>query len=300
MHGEASVGDEMQQEAVYEGADEGHAEDMQPESEAEPAPYSQAPRTPEKQDQAPQSQEKEDDSDDGWGAWSSEGKVAKPPKEPPPAHLLHSSHSGRVESPSTSLPGGVKRQLTPTPKPMAKQRPVVTPPKELPENSQKRARWAVKEEIFEVSEDEEDVSVPPSVKSELMLELSVAKVKYTQKSILSCFRNGWPLEKLYNDLKNGEVSPTDDRRMVLDVVRRYNCGMAEYFSLDNRRLYVLKWYQENCKKEVKLTARIHEWNPLFDKLLNSLRHRQAAGLPDDVIIKKNPGRGFQARNAASW
>eukprot|EP00973_Karenia_brevis_P052996 7367164-Karenia_brevis.AAC.1 len=49
-------------------------------------------------------------------------KIAKHPKDSPPAHLLHSSPSGGDESSSTSLPGEVKRQLTPTPEPMARKK----------------------------------------------------------------------------------------------------------------------------------------------------------------------------------
>ncbi len=60
------------------------------------------------------------------------------------------------------------------------------------------------------------------------------KIRFTQDSISSVFKNGNTLESTVNDLKSGKISPTD-----FPPIRIFEKG-GEMYSLDNRRLNVFQ------------------------------------------------------------
>ena len=151
----------------------------------------------------------------------------------------------------------------------------------------KRSRSAVKEEAIipaiEVKGDVIDLSdeepIQPYVDLDPMLasdpvftrapgpeclhKVPVAWLEYSQVSITNCFRDGQPLEKLYTDIMNGIVDPTEDPNMILTVMRRWQCGKAIYRSINNRRLYVLKQIARDHNPDLCVTVKIKEWDAVL-------------------------------------
>lgn len=106
----------------------------------------------------------------------------------------------------------------------------------------------------------------------------VKMLRFTQKSCAPTFRGGKykhrPLQDFIDGLKAGEDNPIKDDWITLDVVKHVSTG--NLWSLDNRRLYCLKKFQEHLDcldpsgtgKPVEVAVNIYEWVPAHDKLLD--------------------------------
>merc|ERR1712187_964713 len=91
---------------------------------------------------------------------------------------------------------------------------------------------------------------------EVML-LPVRALKYTQQNIGPNFQDGRPLNQLVADLQSGKVDPA--RHLCLEVVKRWERGEEVLYSLDNRRLYCLKQFQDLIEMDVLVQVRLYEW-----------------------------------------
>ena len=98
----------------------------------------------------------------------------------------------------------------------------------------------------------------------------VDKIYYTQKSCGPRFLGGpyagRPLEEAIADLESGIIDQLRDEWLVLDVVKRGN----RLQSVDNRRLYCLKMWQQRHPSNKKVLARIRMkvWDTLFGRYMS--------------------------------
>ena len=60
-------------------------------------------------------------------------------------------------------------------------------------------------------------------------------------------KNGWPLQKLIDELNSGEVDPLRHPDVELEVVRKLYGRHYRYYSNDNRRLYYLEKHQQRVQ-----------------------------------------------------
>ena len=74
--------------------------------------------------------------------------------------------------------------------------------------------------------------------------------------------------------------------MVLEVIRRN----GEYYSTGNRRLKVLKMFQEESEHQILVTCRVFPWHPAYGRFMERYAERQRSGLTDedDIPVRKAP------------
>ena len=108
------------------------------------------------------------------------------------------------------------------------------------------------------------------VKQEPVEEITgpVQQLLYSQWTCSSRFRGGPYAGRLLHeaiaDLTSGNLDPLQDDWLVLDVVRRN----ARLFSVDNRRLFCLRsWQQQEPERKVLARIRVREWDPVFDRFM---------------------------------
>jgi hypothetical protein len=115
-------------------------------------------------------------------------------------------------------------------------------------------------------------------------EVYVDQLEYTQASCGKCFKNGWPLQKLIDELNSGEVDPLRHPDLELEVVRKLHGRHYRYYSNDNRRLYCLKEHQQHVEpRKVRVSAKLYDWSPAFDRCLDRVPERERANLSRDYI-----------------
>lgn len=105
--------------------------------------------------------------------------------------------------------------------------------------------------------------------------IKVSKLRYTQEKMSNYFRDGKSLDALVDSLKSGQVS-TSSAFLKLNVVHWPQKG---YFSIDNRRLWCLKRFQESERERVCVAVRVFPLSKEFvdhmtshPKYLSFLRH----------------------------
>lgn len=80
----------------------------------------------------------------------------------------------------------------------------------------------------------------------MVLELSPSEIRYSQNSMRSRFRNGNPIEETLRKLLSGKIT-------VVDIPRiRVAEKDGKYYSMDNRRLYVFKRFEEKKGTKIKV------------------------------------------------
>ncbi|CAJ1404526.1 unnamed protein product [Effrenium voratum] len=88
--------------------------------------------------------------------------------------------------------------------------------------------------------------------------MPVDEVFFTHGQVSPQFRNGGSLTQLLGDLRRGRLLPQTDPRLRLDVVK-----LAKVRSVNNRRLWVLKEFQQELRRHrpksdtVKVAVRLH-------------------------------------------
>ena len=104
----------------------------------------------------------------------------------------------------------------------------------------------------------EPAEPPPSLYRgwRLECEIPVRELRYSQRTCGSHFRCGRRCEDLVRDLHAQKVDARTSNFLVLDVIRkRDRRGRNVLWSLDNRRLWALKKFQQYAQGEVKCRVR---------------------------------------------
>ncbi|CAE7657614.1 GALNT15 [Symbiodinium sp. CCMP2456] len=87
-------------------------------------------------------------------------------------------------------------------------------------------------------------------------EVAVRELRYSQRTCGSYFRCGRKCEDLVRDLHEKKVDPRTAEFLVLDVIRgKDSRGRSVLWSADNRRLWVLKKFQQYTQGEIKVRVR---------------------------------------------
>ena len=116
------------------------------------------------------------------------------------------------------------------------------------------------------------VVASPVVKEEPAEEVIVPcdRLLYTQKSCAKRFRGGPFGGKLLEEVIEAwvrgvaAIDPLKDEWLIFDVVRRED----KLYSVDNRRLHMLKEYQRRVPCKVWVRIRWKLWEPLFSRYLS--------------------------------
>lgn len=80
----------------------------------------------------------------------------------------------------------------------------------------------------------------------MVLELSPSEIRYSQSTISSRFRNGNPIEETLRKLLSQKI--TVDNIPRISVAKKD----GKYYSMDNRRLYVFKRFEEKKGTKIKI------------------------------------------------
>ncbi|CAE7038216.1 GALNT15 [Symbiodinium sp. CCMP2592] len=87
-------------------------------------------------------------------------------------------------------------------------------------------------------------------------EVPVRELRFSQRTCGSYFRCGRKCEDLVRDLHEKKVDPRTAKFLVLDVIRKKDSrGRSVLWSADNRRLWVLKKFQQYTQGEIKVRVR---------------------------------------------
>lgn len=93
--------------------------------------------------------------------------------------------------------------------------------------------------------------------------VAVDELLYTQNGCSGKFSDGHTFDELIRQLLHGEVDPLYEKRLLLDVVQ----WGGKLWSVDNRRLYCLRKYQEIVGRSwvVHCRVRVKAWCLLLDR-----------------------------------
>lgn len=80
----------------------------------------------------------------------------------------------------------------------------------------------------------------------MVLEISPSEIRYSQDTMRSRFRNGNPIEETLINLLSGKITVDDIPR--ISVAEKD----GKYYSMDNRRLYVFKRFEEEKVTKIKI------------------------------------------------
>mmetsp|Transcript_70826 Transcript_70826/g.169571 ORF Transcript_70826/g.169571 Transcript_70826/m.169571 type:complete len:1269 (-) Transcript_70826:80-3886(-) len=122
------------------------------------------------------------------------------------------------------------------------------------------------------------------------MKISVRRVRYTHAAISGCFKDGKALSKTCEDLRQGKIDPLDADFLRLDCV--ILDGLV--WSLRNRRLHVLKKYQESEERDVMVHVDILDiCNPVV--LHKFMQAWSTQNWGEDVLVESREERRAHRR-----